>query len=180
MSPPCPRSTGCPDGLADPGRAPAAGRGNLIFSIAPAAGTDPYGNSYVAGAATYGASGVAQLAQGFEQLAPTVAQINNGFGSGIDGSGNGFLTMTSGVTGLSDTNGSLIITSKSAGGGSSQCSIECDSVTINDTASQPTPYPQTQVPLGSAPAAYSQSYTTGIMQRINTIITQLQATGVTQ
>ena len=50
---------------------------------------------------------------------------------------------------------------------------------LNNSAVTPTPYPQTQVLLGAAPASYSQSYTTGIMQRLNTIIGQLQATSVT-
>jgi hypothetical protein len=50
------------DGLFVYNGTPAAG--NLIASIAPAAGTDAYGNSYVGGITTYSASGDVELAAG--------------------------------------------------------------------------------------------------------------------
>ncbi len=49
---------------------PSEGAGNLIASIAPAGGTDPYGNSYVSGITSYNGGITVQLTNGTLSLTP--------------------------------------------------------------------------------------------------------------
>lgn len=44
--------------------------GNLIYSISATAGTDQFGNSYLAGATSYGASGILNINGGVEMIYP--------------------------------------------------------------------------------------------------------------
>lgn len=56
---------------------PKPGAGNLVASIAAAAGTDPYGNSYLAGVVSYGASGLyTQALAGALNFAPALFSSN--------------------------------------------------------------------------------------------------------
>ncbi len=73
------------------GYSPAPGAGNLVFSVTAAAGTDPYGNDYLSGVATYSGSSFAALEAG-----------NAFFGITADG------YPTAGLIGLSGTDGVFV------------------------------------------------------------------------
>ena len=178
----------------------APGAGDLVASITPAAGTDAFGNTYTSGITAYTTVSSVRYAIQLGQasfagtpepglfignpanppFAPP-AFIGNGSPAGSS------CIMGSGAsTGGSAESGIQASDSTSSGIAGGEVAVECGAcliqatrTTLNTSASIATPFQQTQVLLGAAPAAYSQAYTTGIMQRINTIIGQLQSTGVT-
>lgn len=65
---------------------PSPGAGNLIASIVPQAGTDQFGNTYVAGVTSYGPGGFTELFGGL---------VNFRLGSFISESSTGLLTLSS-------------------------------------------------------------------------------------
>ena len=88
-----------------------------------------------------------------------------------------------------------IMYSGKATAGSTGCLIEVADSTLSGTpggeiflnaaaiqigaAAQSIPYPQLQTQQGAAGATYSQSFTQGTVNRVNTIITQLHDLGIT-
>jgi hypothetical protein len=203
--------------------------GNLVVSIAPAAGTDQFGNTYpkgeqvglsgdtaqvellpsgsggaaevrftipslslsnipnlaggvLSGSPDYAStvmSGPALAAAGDKDWAQ-IALFSNNPGSAADALGQlRYINNAQAVTivlqwdasGLSSAGGSFAV--DTSGNLTTGTNIQIGS------ASQNIPYPQLQTLLAAAPAAYSQAYETGVMQRVNTIINQLHDLGIT-
>jgi len=160
--------------------------GNLIASLSPVAGTDGPGNSYVEGAAAYASPSGDNIA----------VQIGEGSFFGSPAAGLFTHDLTSPATADpfvgSLAKGDVVISTGQSTGLATAAGIQCsDSVvsgvtngniqlvagTITGTINVPqTP---TQTLQGSAPAAYSQSFTQGTVNRVNTLINQLAAAGIT-
>jgi hypothetical protein len=100
------------------GYSPTVGKDNLVFSVAAAGGTDPYGNVYYADVCTYAswsngtAGAVSQLADGFIQLG-SGTQIPTALGANLAGVG-GALAVNSGGTAAADHQSAVTLESQSA------------------------------------------------------------------
>jgi hypothetical protein len=96
------------------GYSPAPGAGNLILSVTAAGGTDPYGNTYIAGITTYGPNGTYS-----ELLAGVLNMFTNGdFSPAIleAGAAVGFLSLTSPLINGTDTAAGIGLGSQGASG----------------------------------------------------------------
>jgi hypothetical protein len=125
------------------GYSPTPGAGNLILSVAAAAGTDPYGNAYQAGVTSYLPSGqFTQLQAGILQVSP--AAIGSGYGGNIDTLGAGQAVFNSGGTSVADTNqGSVSVNSQGANilsDGLSSIILSANEVALNESFSSTIPH----------------------------------------
>jgi hypothetical protein len=169
--------------------APSAGAGNLLASISGQATTDSFSNTVEEGIASYatisGQVYAAQLgtvttASGtligfFIQDLTSPANTPGGFLGAATNAGCEIQMYSGMSTGVST--GSLISCADSTFSGLANGEIIMNASAISGVINVPqTP---TQTLQAAAPAAYSQSYTQGTVNRVNTLINQLQAAGVT-
>lgn len=166
-----------PSGVLVYSGAPAAG--NLIASIAPASGTDQFGNAFQAGITSYLSSSVfSQLLNGVLQVQGAAGQNTPGTlgASGIAGE----VVVSSGLaTGLDSSANILVDSSVASGVGATSILLQAAQVTLNSTASTVTPSPNVNPGHQSAaPAAYNQSYEQASTNRINQIMDVLVQTGI--
>jgi hypothetical protein len=167
--------------------------GNLIFSSAAAAGTDPHSNPYVEGAAAYVTiSGVTYAIQLGESSFGGI--LNAGlFIHTIAGAGAAFADPSLIGAGTS-AGSSAILSSGQANSGSAVCGIQAtDSTgsgiaggevaivagqTVLVSGGAAIPWHDNLQTIGSAPGAYSQSYTDAMATRLNAVINTLLNTKV--
>lgn len=148
---------------------PAPGTGNLIASIAAAAGTDPYGNAYLEGVATYlpGPDG------SYSQMVDGALNFSTGAQVIAPPDEPGAVAMYSGLASDTDTPGNIAIFSREASGtGLSQLNL-----TTVDTILCDLPVPG-GYPLSGAPAMYSDTYAADQTALINSLISILQDAGI--
>jgi len=137
------------------GYSPAPGTGNLISSTTAAAGTDAYGNVYLAGTTSY------FFVSGFGYIALTI--VNGVILWSTAPSEAGPWTVVNGI-GFSST-GEMIFTTPT--------------LLLGNSATQAIPVTDPSMNVqGAAPAAYSQSYAQAQTTRINALITDLIAAGI--
>lgn len=124
---------------------PVPGTGNLIASIAATGGTDPYGNTFLAGVVSYLNTGeLAQLDAGFLQLRP--AGLGVGAASGfIEADVPGDIFMASGTENGVDTQAGISVTSANSTGaltaGKSSISLAANQVALNASFTATIPFP---------------------------------------
>jgi len=94
---------------------PVPGPGNLVASVASAAGTDPYGNSYVEGFGTYGPTATGQLDQG-ALLFSYAGQFSSGSVSGTGSGPGALLNLDSGLGSGADLNAVVTLFSQQNAG----------------------------------------------------------------
>lgn len=132
--------------------------GNLIGSITPAGGTDSFGNSYLAGVCSYTTGGAAQIFQGFIELAPSIAAVNNNFAASADGRTAGWLILDSGLTSNVDSDTVIKLESQLASvTGARYILLFADTTTVSGVITGPTPgsspvIPETWHSLGNYPS----------------------------
>lgn len=97
--------------------------GNLIGSIASAAGTDAHGNPYLDGVCSYGTSGVVQLTQGRLEQGPSQTAVGGGLAASTDGSVAGKMIIDSGLVSGGDADAALILESNLASGAGTVCLV---------------------------------------------------------
>ena len=114
------------------GYSPSAGAGNLVFSVAVAPGTDPYGNAYQSGITDYSGANIwAQMLAGVINLNGAAGQYQTGQ-LGTSGSGTTFLS--SGLETNTDSGAEVITQSAAAAGGSSTVTISAAEFQVNNNA----------------------------------------------
>jgi len=106
---------------------PSEGAGNLIASIAPAAGTDQFGNAYQGGITSYSSS-----TDYFQITADFINIFKSGLfqGQQLLSTGAAITQLASGLQNNTDTESTLILESADAAGGSSAASLSAVTVTI--------------------------------------------------
>jgi hypothetical protein len=138
---------------------PTAAAGNLIASIAAAAGTDQFGNNFLAGVASYASAFAGTLQSGSVQFYT---------GSLAGGWVIGPVVQT-------DSGGDMILST------SGTTTIISATTTLNSVASAATPVTNNQLQtIGSAPATYTQSYENALASRLNGVINVILQSGVGQ
>jgi hypothetical protein len=138
---------------------PTRAAGNLIASIAGAAGTDPLGNHFLAGVASYASAFAGVLQSGSVQFYT---------GSLAGGWSVGPVIQT-------DNLGDLILST------SGTTTIVSGTTTLNSVATVATPVTNNQLQtIGSAPATYTQSYENALASRLNGVINVILQSGVGQ
>ena len=114
------------------GYSPSAGAGNLVFSVAVAPGTDPYGNAYQSGITDYSGANIwAQMLAGVINLNGAAGQFQTGQ-LGTSGAGTTFLS--SGLETNPESGAEVIAQSADAAGGSSTVTISAAEFQVNDNA----------------------------------------------
>lgn len=121
---------------------PTEAAGNLVATITPAAGTDPFGNVYLAGVSSYGASFSSQLAAGFVTMyhGSQAGGWVQGATIETDSSGDLLMIATKVLTGsntLDDGGGNMTVSgSLSVNGSTSTASAGLTDGTINGSSAQ--------------------------------------------
>jgi len=165
---------------------PTRATGNLIASIAGQAGTDGLGDTVEEGITAYVVIGGHTIA----------VQLGQGsfFGTPAAGFFSTDLTTPPAVAPFLGSlgNGIVVISTGQSTGLATAAGIECEDSVVSGLANGNInlvagslsgainiPQTPTQTLQGAAPAAYSQSYTQGTVNRVNTLINQLAAALIT-
>lgn len=108
------------------------GSGNLIASIAPASGTDSFGNSYQAGMTTYSGSSTYASLDDASLLLSTGSPYSPG---AVDANAAGSILLISGEVNSGDTEASVTVESADANGGTSNISLVAGTVSATGAIS---------------------------------------------
>jgi hypothetical protein len=170
---------------------PAPGTGNLIASVASAAGTDPYSNSYEEGIAAYenvaGNIYAIQMGQASFAGSPVAGLFIHVIGggsfsdpsfSGAGTSAGSSAILSSGqANSLSNVSGIQATDSTGSGIAGGTVSIVAGQTTLV-SGGAPIPWHDNLQTIGAAPAAYNQAYTNAMATRLNAVINTLLGTSV--
>ena len=150
--------------------------GNLVVSIAQAAGTDGFGNAYQAGITSYNGGISGNLNAGVLQFLAAASQFGP---AQVTPVGEGILGLTSGQVGNTDNAAEIELLSASANSGTNEVAIVASQVQLNLSASETIPVTDASMNVqGAAPGAYSQSYAQATVTRVNALINDLIAAGI--
>ncbi len=169
--------------------------GNLIFSSAPAAGTDDFGNAYVQGAAAYVTLGGDRIALqlGLSSFGGTPAAaffthdetspaFSDPMVGGTSATPAGCISVLFSGESLNTSAGSGIEAADSTASGvaGGTVTIVAGQTTLNSSGG-PIPITNTDLtPEGAAPATYSQSYTQFMANRVTALVNTIIAAGIGQ
>jgi hypothetical protein len=159
------------------------GSGNLVASVAPPATTvDPFGNAvHGGGFAVYSGGGqAANLTSGILSFTLNAAQFAPATVEALASAGE--LGISSGQATSLDNPAQFALQSSVASGiGVRVTSLISDQTSLNVAATQNIPITNTDLtPEGVAPAAYSQSYTQFMANRVTALVNTVIAAGIGQ